>query len=78
MRVIKQLQDQLNKLTTENSTLNAKLSKVSEKDKQMTELKSETTKVIKQLEDQLATLKNENVNLATELCKVSEKDKKND
>ena len=72
--IISHLKEQLATAEIENTRMRADLSRVSDKDKMLSELKNENTRVIHQLEEQLTKLTEENSRLTTELSKALDKD----
>lgn len=73
-RIIEQLEEQPRPAENENARMIAELTRVSDKEILLSELKKENMRVIKQLEDQLNKLTKENSMLNAELSKASEKD----
>jgi len=73
-RIIEELEEQLSTAENENTRMVTELSRASDRENLLNELKDENLKVIKQLEDQLNKLTKESSTVNAELSKVSEKD----
>ncbi|XP_058941594.2 golgin subfamily B member 1-like [Pocillopora verrucosa] len=70
LRVVSKLEDQLAKLSRENSALTTELLKVSGKDDQVGEVKDETSSIIKHLRKVKVDLSQENYTLTSELSQA--------